>query len=58
MAGTLQDLVDRINEIAGPGFVGLLQNPDRLLARRVFFDSMTYLVGLFIAVLVDVNVTL
>jgi protoheme IX farnesyltransferase len=36
----------------------LLQNPDRLLARRVFFDSMIYLVGLFIAVLVDVNVTL
>ncbi len=36
----------------------LLQNPDRLVARRVFFDSMIYLVGLFIAVLVDVNVTL
>lgn len=36
----------------------LLQNPDRLVARRVFFDSMIYLVGLFIAVLVDVNVSL
>ncbi|HEY1720234.1 MAG TPA: heme o synthase [Magnetospirillaceae bacterium] len=36
----------------------LLKNPDRLVARRVFFDSMIYLVGLFIAVLVDVNVTL
>ncbi len=36
----------------------LLKNPDKLVARRVFFDSMIYLVGLFVAVLVDVNVTL
>ena len=33
----------------------LLKNPERLVARRVFFDSMIYLVGLFVAVLVDVN---
>ena len=33
----------------------LLRNPDRLPARKVFFASMIYLVGLFIAVLVDVN---
>lgn len=33
----------------------LMRKPDRLLARRVFFGSMIYLVGLFIAVLADVN---
>ena len=33
----------------------LLKTPDRLLARRVFLGSMIYLVGLFVAVLVDVN---
>ncbi len=36
----------------------LLQKPERPLARRVFLDSMIYLVGLFVAVLVDVNVSL
>ena len=34
----------------------LLRNPDRLVARRVFLGSMIYLVGLFVAVLVDVNI--
>ena len=36
----------------------LLRTPTRELARRVFFGSMIYLVGLFIAVMVDVNVGL
>jgi heme o synthase len=36
----------------------LMRNPDRLLARRVFFGSMIYLVGLFIAVLADVNIAI
>jgi protoheme IX farnesyltransferase len=33
----------------------LLQEPNRLWARKNFFGSMIYLVGLFIAVLIDVN---
>jgi protoheme IX farnesyltransferase len=33
----------------------LLRAPERLAARRVFLGSMIYLVGLFAAVLVDVN---
>ena len=31
------------------------QDPSRSLARKNFFGSMIYLVGLFLAVLVDVN---
>lgn len=34
----------------------LFADPSRENARRVFFSSMIYLVGLFIAVLVDVNI--
>lgn len=34
----------------------LLREPNRLLARKNFFASMIYLVGLFAAVLIDVNV--
>ncbi len=33
----------------------LLRDPNRQLARRVFLGSMIYLVGLFVAVLADVN---
>ncbi|HIJ61327.1 MAG TPA: protoheme IX farnesyltransferase [Rhodospirillaceae bacterium] len=33
----------------------LARAPGKLLARRNFFESMVYLVGLFVAVLIDVN---
>jgi protoheme IX farnesyltransferase len=33
----------------------LLREPTRLWARRNFLGSMIYLVGLFVAVLIDVN---
>ncbi|MTJ84450.1 MAG: protoheme IX farnesyltransferase [Telmatospirillum sp.] len=36
--------------------LGLLRQPDRAWARRNFLGSMIYLVGLFLAVLIDVNV--
>ena len=44
------------DEIPVPSNWQLLGDQSRPVARKNFFESMIYLVGLFIAVLVDVNV--
>ncbi len=36
----------------------LVQDPSKALARKVFFFSMSYLAGVFIAIVIDRNIAL